>query len=157
VVVNPNSGPGNAILPDGNYTREIPRLNAYSNVRTVGYVSTSWASRPLSSALQDISTYSGWPKNSTVQGLSVQGIFFDETPSVYNASGANFLNSAAAAIKFQPGLGINPLVSLVYVFSFRQFWRRSSGKAATFRFLLLSEFGILFHVTHCLFFIELIR
>ena len=108
--MNPNSGPGDTALPDGNYTREIPRLNAYSNVRTVGYVSTSWANRPLSSALQDISTYAGWAKNSSVQGLSVQGIFFDETPSIYTTTGADFLNSLAAAINFLPGLGSTPLV-----------------------------------------------
>ena len=88
-------------MPDEHYTREIPLLSAHRNVRTVGYVSTSWGNRTLSSVLQDISTYSGWSKSS-VQGLSIQGIFLDETPAVFTASGLKFLNAVGAVIKFQP-------------------------------------------------------
>lgn len=113
VVVNSNSGPGDSPLPDGNYTREIPRLNSYPNVRTAGYVSTSWTNRNLSSALQDINTYSSWSKNITIPGLGVQGIFLDETPAVYTAAAVQFLNTIASAIKFQPGFGNNPLVCRV--------------------------------------------
>jgi Spherulation-specific family 4 len=118
IVVNPNSGPGDSALPDEHYTREIPRLNAYPNVRTVGYISTNWGNRALPLALKDISTYSGWSKNSAVPGLSVQGIFLDETPAVYTPSGLKFLNTVDAAIKFQPGLGTDPLVSGTIVSSF---------------------------------------
>lgn len=138
VVVNPNSGPGDNALPDEHYTREIPRLNACSNVRTVGYISTSWGNRALSLALEDISAYAGWSKKSTVPGLGVKGIFLDETPAIYTASGLNFLNTVAAAIKFQPGLGIDPLVSeyaVSFVSYLGNFGSRVPANVATFFFL----------------------
>jgi hypothetical protein len=113
VVVNPNTGPGDSPLPDGNYTREIPRLNSYPNVRTIGYVSTSGANRNLSSTVQDISTYSSWSKNITIPGLGVQGIFLDETPSVYTAAAVQFLNTISCVIVFQPEFENNPLVCRV--------------------------------------------
>lgn len=111
VVVNPNSGPGDGPTPDENYSREIPRLNSFSNVRVVGYVSTSWTNRDLSLALRDISTYSGWASNDAVPGLGIQGIFLDETPSAYNIKAAMYLDKIASAIKRDTGFGLDPLVS----------------------------------------------
>lgn len=109
VVVNPASGPGTG--PDGNYTREIPRLNAYANVRTVGYVSTDYTKRDLSLVLQDITTYSAWSENATIPGLGMKGIFLDEAPSNYDTASAQFFDTIAAAVKSEAGLGSNPLVS----------------------------------------------
>ncbi|KAF8850517.1 hypothetical protein BDZ45DRAFT_602789, partial [Acephala macrosclerotiorum] len=54
VIVNPNSGPEGL---DGNYTTDIPRLNGYNNVRTVGYVPTSYTNRPISLVQDDVKTY----------------------------------------------------------------------------------------------------
>jgi hypothetical protein len=110
-VVNPASGPGTGAGPDANYTREIPRLNAYANVRTVGYVSTDYARRNLSSVLQDISTYSAWSGNLTISGLGMQGIFLDETPAQYDGANAQFFETIASAVRSETGLGTNPLVS----------------------------------------------
>ena len=105
-------------LPDGNYTREIPKLNQHANVRTVGYVSTSYTTRNISLALRDIDIYSAWAENSTVSGLGMHGIFLDETPSQYQPASVQFLDTLAASIKSQTGLGKDPLVSVgIFVFS----------------------------------------
>jgi len=111
VVVNPASGPGAQPIPDSNYTREIPKLNEHANVRTVGYVSTSYTNRNISLALRDIDTYSAWSENTTVAGLGMQGIFLDETPSQYQPASAQFLDTLAGAITSQTGFGKDPLVS----------------------------------------------
>lgn len=111
IVINPGSGPGPNPLPDKNYTQELPKLNSYNNVRTVGYVSTQWAKRDMQSVLKDIRTYSGWASNSTFLGLGLQGIFLDETPAIYNADSVKYLDTVASAIRFQPGFGNSPLVS----------------------------------------------
>ncbi|KAI9794227.1 MAG: hypothetical protein M1816_006153 [Peltula sp. TS41687] len=100
IIVNPSDGPGDPPYPDDNYLKEIPRLNQYPNVRTVGYVAINYASRPIQKVLGDISVYAGWnsQKISKTDGsgtalnleagrLVVHGIFFDETP--YQASAKN--------------------------------------------------------------------
>ena len=110
-VVNPASGPGNTPEPDGNYTRDIPRLNSYPNIRTVGYVSTSWTNRNLSLALADISTYSKWATNATIPNLGMRGIFLDETPATWTAESQEYLENIATAIRSDAGLGSDPLVS----------------------------------------------
>jgi Spherulation-specific family 4 len=110
IVINPHSGPGAITGPDVNYTREIPRLNSYANVRTIGYVATGYAKRELALVLQDITTYSAWSKNAT-SGLGMQGIFFDETPSQYEPSIAQFLDTAHAAVRSAAGFGSQGMVS----------------------------------------------
>ncbi|CZT07757.1 related to cell surface spherulin 4-like protein [Rhynchosporium agropyri] len=109
-VVNPASGPGDEALPDGNYTRDISKLNSYPNVRTVGYVSTRWTSRNISLALADIQVYSRWATNSSIPNLGMRGIFLDETPSIWNASAQEYLENVAAAIRSDAGLGSDPLI-----------------------------------------------
>ncbi|TVY15145.1 Spherulin-4 [Lachnellula arida] len=110
VVVNPASGPGVEPRPDSNYTREIPKLNKHANVRTVGYVSTSYTNRNISLALRDIETYSVWSDHSTIPGLGVQGIFLDETPSQYQPASTLFLDTLAESITSQTGFGTDPLI-----------------------------------------------
>lgn len=110
VVVNPASGPGMGAGPDGNYTREIPKLNAYGNVQTVGYVSTDYTKRNLSLVLQDIGTYSAWSQNITAPGLGMNGIFLDETPSQYDEASAEYYETIESAVRSSDGLGINPLI-----------------------------------------------
>ncbi|KAH8802482.1 Spherulation-specific family 4-domain-containing protein [Xylogone sp. PMI_703] len=109
-VVNPANGPGAGAGPDGNYTREIPTLNSYANIRTVGYVSTNWAKRDLPLVLQDINRYSAWSENSTIEDLGMHGIFLDETPAQYDDASAQFLQTIESAIVSAPGLGSHPLI-----------------------------------------------
>lgn len=105
VVINPGSGPGPDALPDANYTREIPKLVSFDNVRVLGYVATTWATRNISLVRKDIETYAAWPTNSSNPNLAVRGIFFDETPQQFNASALNYLQNLTDFVKDTPGLG----------------------------------------------------
>lgn len=107
VVVNPNNGPGQSL--DSNYKRDIKKLNSYSNVAVVGYVSTAYANRQYSNVLEDVMIYAGWRLED--DGLSVRGIFFDETPNQWTESNALFLGNLNTAVKGCPSLGAEPLVS----------------------------------------------
>ncbi|KAI1002288.1 hypothetical protein K3495_g5912 [Podosphaera aphanis] len=108
IIVNPGNGPGNGVIPDANYLREIPRLNSNSNVRTIGYISTSWTKRKLALVLADIDTYAGWCVISA--GLGISGIFLDETPTIYCESSMQFLSCLASTIRSESNFGNDPLV-----------------------------------------------
>ncbi|KAJ1713152.1 cell surface spherulin 4 family protein [Aspergillus flavus] len=105
VVINPSSGPGPNALPDANYTREIPKLASYDNVRLLGYVPTTWAKRNISAVRRDIATYAEWPTNSSNPKLAVRGIFFDETPQQYDADALSYLQELTSFVKGLSGLG----------------------------------------------------
>ncbi|CAD6500014.1 BgTH12-04119 [Blumeria graminis f. sp. triticale] len=113
VVVNPASGPGHEVIPDGNYVREISKLNCHNNVWTVGYVSTSWTNRQLELALRDVGLYSGWAEDVARPGLHVKGIFLDETPALYSDKSARYLETLASTIRSTGNFGKKPLVKLV--------------------------------------------
>ncbi|ORY16990.1 Spherulation-specific family 4 [Clohesyomyces aquaticus] len=105
VIVNPNSGPGShPWWPNADYVREIPRLNAYANVRTIGYVRTGYCKRPIEDVYQDIATYAGWSKNEASPGLWVDGIFFDETTNVYSAKAKAYLDGITEYVKQSEGI-----------------------------------------------------
>lgn len=75
-IINPNSGPGQAALPDASYVAALRRLSDIPNIRTLGYVHCSYGKRPVDAIKADIDVYRGW--NGC---LELGGIFFDETPS----------------------------------------------------------------------------
>ncbi|KAJ5154294.1 Spherulation-specific family 4 [Penicillium coprophilum] len=110
VVINPGNGPGPDSLPDGNYTREIPKLTAYENVRLLGYVYTSYGKRNVSAVRNDIQTYADWPTNSSNPNLAVRGIFFDETPQQYDAQILSYLQGLTDFVKDIKGLGPDQFV-----------------------------------------------
>ena len=105
VVINPGSGPGPNPLPDGNYTREIPKLASYDNVRLLGYIATTYATRDISLVRKDVETYAGWSTNSSIPGLAVRGIFLDETPQQYEANAFAYLEELRDFVRRAPGLG----------------------------------------------------
>jgi hypothetical protein len=92
-------------LPDANYTREIPNLRQYDNVRLLGYVATTWANRNISLVRQDIQTYAAWPSQSSNSSLAVNGIFFDETPQQFDANALAFYQELTTLVKQSKGLG----------------------------------------------------
>ncbi|RKF74327.1 spherulin domain protein [Golovinomyces cichoracearum] len=127
VVLNPENGPGRQnhshnhhgdeektnSIPDSNYIREIPKLNSFANVQTVGYVSTNWAKRDLELVLGDVTIYSNWSKkhrNESIPDLGVRGIFLDETLGCYTDSGAQFFKQLALFIRSEEIFGPNSLV-----------------------------------------------
>ncbi|KAF2667968.1 hypothetical protein BT63DRAFT_375237 [Microthyrium microscopicum] len=81
IIVNPHDGPGAGLMPDEYYSVEIPKLNAFPNVRTVGYVRVNYCTRDVTEVCNDVAKYAGWSKDFANTGLGVEGIFFDETPN----------------------------------------------------------------------------
>ncbi|KAI1860481.1 hypothetical protein JX265_009880 [Neoarthrinium moseri] len=97
VVVNPRSGPGDYPLPGQDYVREIPRLNAFSNVCTVGYVKIDYCRRPIAETFAEIRQYANWATHHS--GLYVEGIYVDETPNHVSAERSVYLD----AVVHNPG------------------------------------------------------
>jgi hypothetical protein len=110
VIVNPDSGPGLLPYPNNDYAPQIQRLNAYSNVRTVGYVRTGYGARNITSVLEDVANYAGWDANTTTRGLGMSGIFFDEVVSEYSTEAAEYMRTINEAVKDASGLLSNKLI-----------------------------------------------
>lgn len=119
VIVNPGNGPGPEAVPDANYLSEIPKLTAYSNVDVVGYVHTTFARRPLSMVMNDITTYSNWAAQTQYPGLAINGIFVDETPNQYDTRTERYLADLTEFAKTCGGFGGDKLVCAF--FSFQHF------------------------------------
>ena len=110
VVINPSSGPGNTTYPDDNYSAQIIKLNNYTNVETVGYVRTGYATQNISLVTSEVATYAGWAtKNNS---LAMHGIFFDEAPYEYSADAVSYMQTINEAVKNSTGLQGAKTVSL---------------------------------------------
>jgi hypothetical protein len=101
-IVNIHNGPGDGALPNTEYSTAIETLNSLSNVRTIGYVATTWCARNLSSVLDDIAAYSFWGEYDS--SLAMNGIFVDETPTHYSSEYASFLDAISQAVHKSIGL-----------------------------------------------------
>ena len=109
IIINPNSGPGSAPWwPNIDYIREIPKLNAYPNVQVIGYVRTTWCKRPLEDVFTDIDT---WSKRSITQECVIHGIFFDETPNLYDVEVKDYLDAITRHVKGKDEIHRDKLVS----------------------------------------------
>ncbi|KAL1990183.1 hypothetical protein VTN49DRAFT_6022 [Thermomyces lanuginosus] len=105
IVINPGSGPGPNPLPDANYTREIPLLRRFDNVRLLGYVATTYANRDIALVREDVETYAAWPARSANGSLAVNGIFFDETPQAFDENALAYYQELTSLVKQSKGLG----------------------------------------------------
>ena len=112
IVVNPGSGPYNGNnkepLPGADYVREIPKLNVFSNVITVGYVRVGWCKRPLDDVFEEIDTYAAWSQDNPHMGMN--GILLDETPNHYTKARSEYLDVVNRHIKTVEGLSEPRLV-----------------------------------------------
>src|SRR5579871_548493 len=102
VIVNPSSGPGSSQYPDDHYSTAVQTLNAYPNVKTVGYVRTGYATRNISTVVSEVDTYAGWASKASTLGM--HGIFFDESPHEYSADAVEYMHSINQAVKNATGL-----------------------------------------------------
>ena len=102
MVVNPSSGPGSSQYPDDKYTPQLEKLNNYTNVQTVGYVRTGYATDNISLVISEVATYAGWASKSS--GLAMHGIFFDEAPYEYSAAAVEYMHTINEAVKNSTGL-----------------------------------------------------
>ncbi|KAF2808369.1 uncharacterized protein BDZ99DRAFT_390246 [Mytilinidion resinicola] len=103
IIINPNSGPGDGMLPDANYTHGVATLNKLDNVRTIGYVATNWGQKDAQKVLQEVTTYSGWTSQDS--SVALDGIFFDETPAQYHPDHAQYLLKVSEAVREADGFG----------------------------------------------------
>ncbi|KAH7068545.1 Spherulation-specific family 4 [Paraphoma chrysanthemicola] len=99
VILNPCSGPCMGSLPDQVYLDEIPKLRAFPNIRTLGYVATNYAEKAIDDVLAEIDVYAKWPRVTNNTKMRVDGIFLDETPSTYNAEDYAYLETASQAVR----------------------------------------------------------
>ena len=105
VVINPANGPGaQSSHPDSNWISGISQLNTYPNVRTLGYVHTTSATRNINDTITDIYTYANW---STYSGANIgmDGIFFDEAPSAFNTQTSTYMSTVASQARTALGAG----------------------------------------------------
>lgn len=84
------------------------------NVTTVGYVRIDYCCKPLHDVCEEIDRFAGWVRlfGRDVVGLSVQGIYLDETPNHFSAGRKLYLEALHKHIKEQDGLLGQRLVSL---------------------------------------------
>ncbi|RMZ75832.1 hypothetical protein DV737_g5105, partial [Chaetothyriales sp. CBS 132003] len=111
VVINPEDGPGSSAVPSDDYLVELHNLAKYDNARVVGYVRTQWAARNITEVLREVQIYSGWSKiNSTASNpspIAMDGIFFDEAPSLYSTQTFEYMRTINQAVKNATGLAGN--------------------------------------------------
>ncbi|KAK2781198.1 hypothetical protein FQN53_000742 [Emmonsiellopsis sp. PD_33] len=110
VIVNPDSGPGSGPLPDEQYCLEVPNLTAFSNVRVLGYVATTYADRDLQEVKSDIDVYANWPVEGDDDALAVHGIFFDETPQEYYDEAGNYFQQLTDYVRGLSGFAPHNMV-----------------------------------------------
>jgi hypothetical protein len=101
-IVNILNGPGDGALPNYEYSHAIGTLNSFHNIRTVGYVATTWCARDLSSVINDVNVYSFWGQYDG--SLAMDGIFVDETPTHYSPESISYLRTIAHAVRSSNGL-----------------------------------------------------
>lgn len=88
IVLNPSSGPGGS-TPGYNihWINAVSKLHSYDNVDTLGYVSAGYGDRDLADITTDIDNWDLW-NHYTEADITVDGIFFDETPNWNGTRGA---------------------------------------------------------------------
>ena len=114
MIINPNSGPGGASLPGHDYEREVPKLTSKPNVTTIGYVRIDYCKKSLHETCEEIDRFADWvtKHGQDAPGLSVQGIYVDETPNHYSAGRKLYLEALQKHIKGNDGLQGQRMVSL---------------------------------------------
>jgi hypothetical protein len=83
----------------------MPKLKNYPNIRSLGYVATNYTNKPINAVLQEIDTYANWTSILGSPNFAVDGIFFDETPGVYDWQWYDYLKRAGDEVKNKTGLG----------------------------------------------------
>jgi hypothetical protein len=92
-IMNPSNGPGNSLDP--NYVAAVNALRAAGG-RVIGYVHTSYNTRPIQQVLDDINRYDAW--------YNVDGIFVDEMANTGPAERLNYYRDIYNHVKsIDPG------------------------------------------------------
>lgn len=95
IIINVDSGPGGS-EPDSNFVTGTSKLNSYSNVQTLGYVHCSYGA-DQEGVDQNVTEWAAWNSYSGAN-VSIDGIFFDETPNTAGGSDdVSFVQTAVEA------------------------------------------------------------
>ena len=96
---------------DTDYISSISILNGYANVKTLGYVDTSWTNRAYSAVVQDIDTYASW-WNCDIPGynISIDGIFFDDVNTTASSAVFTYMQNASAYAYSQVPSYVTPVI-----------------------------------------------
>jgi hypothetical protein len=97
------------VVPDVNYVTHLQVLNNYTNVQTLGYVSTSWATRNITAVQEEIKAYASWIDYAAAN-IQVSGIFFDEAPSANTTEKHSYMSNVTTFAKSLLGPGRNKIV-----------------------------------------------
>ena len=77
----------------------------------LGYVRTDYARRALADAQRDVAVYAAWPT-----ALSVEGIFLDEAPHVWDEGAVGFMQALGADIRAAEGIRGGRTVCFSFLF-----------------------------------------
>lgn len=118
IVLNPNTGPGSndSIGYDSNWINATATLNSYPNTRVFGYVHLLDGNETVDAVAANLTTWQAWGGYEAATGngteaannISVQGIFFDETPANDTAYMQTLADAARAALGAGAQLIFNP-------------------------------------------------
>lgn len=99
IILNPSDGPGGSNPGFNNdWIIGVSKLNSYANVQTFGYVTVDYKSRPLADIAADINNWDAW-NDYAAADISIDGIFFDETPNWRDARGADDVSFMAQLVE----------------------------------------------------------
>ncbi len=109
-IINPDSGAGSAY--DADYGKVIGRFKAAGGT-VLGYVSTDWGKRNLTSVQTDIDNYAAW--------YPIDGLFFDETSTdsaglAYYKNLTNYVHEKYSALSLMANPGTIPIEDYIPLF-----------------------------------------
>lgn len=97
-------GDGNGTSLNADYQEALPNLTGRSNIITVGYVGTNMGSRNITDVANDINSYGSLEEIN----LAIDGIFFDQTPTIFTNDSLNYMTELDTFVKQHPGFnGMN--------------------------------------------------
>jgi hypothetical protein len=85
-------------------------LEAYANVRLIGYVHATYCKRPIGDAFEDIAKYAAWSSDESCPGLGVEGVFVDETVNLHSVEAKQYLDSIDEKVKAADSVGGDRIV-----------------------------------------------
>ncbi|KKY35406.1 putative cell surface spherulin 4-like protein [Diaporthe ampelina] len=89
IIINPSSGPGGSTPGyNSHWITAVSKLHTYDNVDALGYVRVGYGAKALTDITADISNWDAW-NHYTEADITIDGIFFDETPNWQGTKGAN--------------------------------------------------------------------
>ena len=81
----------------------------------MGYIAVNWARKGLDTVKDEVKRYAEWADKSGIEGLFVEGIYFDETPNHVSEHGGKYLDDLTGFVKNCRGVRGGRLVSSFFL------------------------------------------